>query len=137
MEKIFKWSGVVALVILAIVLALSGSGSKVLSGTTNYDAVDVSDGYKVDGTTIIDGSGAATLAADATFNGGDGAIVITSSNSATSSVTVGCIETYATSTATTVRLQLGTGNSISTTTSRDASAAATGGVVYWFYGTCP
>lgn len=30
-----------------------------LAGTTNYDALDVSDGYMVDGTTVIDGTGTA------------------------------------------------------------------------------
>gem|GEM_PF-3325778 len=33
--------------------AIEGS----LGGTTNFDTVDTSDGYKVDGTTVIDGSG--------------------------------------------------------------------------------
>lgn len=34
-----------------------------LGGTTNYDAMDVSDGYMVDGTTIIDGSGGLAITA--------------------------------------------------------------------------
>lgn len=42
--------------ILVAVLVFNGQ-SLTLGGTTNYDALDVSDGYYVDGTQIIDGSG--------------------------------------------------------------------------------
>ena len=41
---------------LVLVLLLSGS-SQSFGGTTNYDALDVTDGYYVDGTQVIDGSG--------------------------------------------------------------------------------
>ena len=36
---------------------VGGNQSARLGGDTNYDSVDVTDGYKVDGTTVIDGSG--------------------------------------------------------------------------------
>lgn len=49
---------VVAAVVVGLgVLVASGPAAPRLGGTTNYDAIDVSDGYKVDGTAIIDGSG--------------------------------------------------------------------------------
>ena len=53
-EKINKW--LPAINTVAIVLILVG-GNNQYGGTTNYDTLDVSDGYQVDGTTVIDGSG--------------------------------------------------------------------------------
>ena len=50
--------GLVAIVIALVALGMVyTSGPKALGGTTNYDAVDVADGYYVDATQIIDGSG--------------------------------------------------------------------------------
>ncbi len=69
---------------------------------------------------------------DATFNGGDGAVVITTTNTATSSVEVGCIQTTATSTATPVKIVLS-----SIATSSPAFGATTIGLAGWAYGTCP
>lgn len=44
--------------ILALVLAtIPGGPTLNFSGVTNFDEVDVTDGYKVDGTTVIDGDG--------------------------------------------------------------------------------
>lgn len=56
-----------------------------------------------------------------------------STNTATSSFSVGCFSGYATSTATPVKLAL-TVSSVSTTT---FSGTANGGTVVWMYGTCP
>ena len=49
----------VAVAIIAIVgwFVPAGSDAPLLGGTTNFDAIDVSDGYSVDATTVIDGSG--------------------------------------------------------------------------------
>lgn len=47
---------VLALLALGLVL-VGGNQHVVVQGDTNYDSLDVTDGYKVDGTTIIDGSG--------------------------------------------------------------------------------
>lgn len=55
------------LVILFVIL-FSGKDAPV-GGTTNYDAVDVTDGYSVDGTTIIDGSGNFTVTGTFTATG--------------------------------------------------------------------
>lgn len=74
-------------------------------------------------------SGAQTFSADQTFGGGDGAIVVTTSNTATSSITVGCINTYASSTATAMRLRF-----IATATT---IYPYTGLAVLPQYGTCP
>ncbi len=57
----------------------------------------------------------------------------THSNTATSTLVIGCIQMYATSTATAVRLEFGVNNTASTTLS---NVTANGHVV-WRYGTCP
>ncbi len=58
---------------------------------------------------------------------------ITTSNTATSSLSVGCIGTYATSTLTPVRFVL---SSAGTSTATFGAGSANGGVS-WQYGTCP
>lgn len=62
-----------------------------------------------------------------------GKVNLVSSNTATSSIIVGCYQTYATSTATPVKVVLGN-NTLATTTY--ANLTSVGGV-YWAYGTCP
>jgi len=85
-------------------------------------------------------TGAATLLStlavtgDVTLSGGAGGLDITTSNTATSSATIGCVTMYATSTATPVRVVLGTGQ-VSTTTSA-ATAAVIGGTMFWTFGAC-
>ena len=69
-----------------------------------------------------------------------GTVAVTSGNSATSTLTVGCIQTYATSTATAVKLRF-----FASTTLNIDGAAVTNvhgpdrqqGLVLWSYGTCP
>lgn len=68
---------------------------------------------------------------DATFNGGSGAIVVTSSNTATSTISVGCIQTAPTSTATQIKMTFNTSSATSTTN------GTANGFVTWNYGTCP
>jgi len=74
-----------------------------------------------------------TFSGDATFSGRDGGIVVTTSNSATSSIEAGCFTSYATSTATAVRLVFGSGVYATTST----SGTNTIGLMGWQYGTCP
>lgn len=64
---------VAALALMFSIVAINRDASVVvkevaqnLAGVTNYDTLDVSDGYKVDGTTIIDGSG--NIATTGTIN---------------------------------------------------------------------
>ncbi len=58
MDSIKKlWIAVVAVAIIALVGWFQPVAQGILAGTTNYDALDVTDGYSVDGTTVIDGSG--------------------------------------------------------------------------------
>lgn len=76
-----------------------------------------------------------TVSGDATLSGGSGALTLTTTNAATSTATIGCVQTYATSTETPVRLELTT-SAVSTTTHRQA-AAQIGGTMVWIFGTCP
>lgn len=82
-------------------------------------------------------TGASTFTADATFNGGVNGIVVTSTNAATSSLSVGCVNSYATSTATPIKLLLTLATQAGSTvaTSTYAGITSNGGVV-WAYGAC-
>ena len=68
-EKINKW--LPAINTVAIIVLILVGGNNQYGGTTNYDDIDVSDGYAVDGTTVIDGSGnvdAAITSSTGTFS---------------------------------------------------------------------
>ena len=118
---------VIAGVVVGVLLSgVFGSSESNVGGRYNNVEVDFAEGISVDGTTVIDGSGnvdapittsTLTTTGASTF-GAD--VTITTSNTATSSIEVGCIDTYATSTDTAVRL----------------SATTTPGIAYWSYGTC-
>lgn len=62
-------------------------------------------------------------------------ITQTSTNSATSTLKVGCIQTTATSTATPIKLVIGTNGATSTFAGPPGTLSA--GSVAWAYGTCP
>jgi len=109
--------------VFSIVAINVGKDVATLGGTTNFDTLDVTDGYLVDGTTRISGTGSATLAG----------LTVTTTDAATSTSEFGCIETTATSTATPVKLVLGKVGSSATTTLYNTSS----GAVYWAYGNCP
>lgn len=75
MERKINISLVIATlaIVLAIGVAMLGGKTVVresvqLGGDTNYDSVDVSDGYKVDGTTVISGTGALTIGTNGSAN---------------------------------------------------------------------
>ena len=93
-----------------------------------------------DETISNDTDGTIALGGDVSISGGDGGLVVTSTNAATSSVTVGCIETYATSTATTIKQMF----FASSTLNIDGASITAGfgggthqGIVLWGFGTCP
>lgn len=71
-----------------------------------------------------------TVTDDATVAGG--LLDVTTSNTATSTVKTGCIQTTATSTLTPVKLVLGNVGSAATSTLYNTSS----GAVYWAFGTC-
>jgi hypothetical protein len=115
---------------VVVVIALAGyalfSGSQSLGGSGAYEALQT--WY---GNGIFAGS-AKQLTVDSSGN-------VTQSNSlATSTIKgVGCIQSYATSTATPVRLEFSTTTSLATFTGGAAPSAGLGGGVSWRYGTCP
>lgn len=49
------------LTLIFVIVIASNSGTMNLGGTTNYDALDVTDGISVDSTNVFDGSGNLTL----------------------------------------------------------------------------
>lgn len=80
-------------------------------------------------------TGTSALTGDVTLGGGNGALVVTTSNTATSTVQVGCISMYATSTATAVRMSFSLPSQNAATTTTQGSASI--GNVVWQYGSCP
>ncbi|MEK7136401.1 MAG: hypothetical protein AAB821_02315 [Patescibacteria group bacterium] len=61
-----------------------------------------------------------------------GALTVTTTNAATSTISVGCVQMYPTSTATAARFSFNTSSATST-----IGGAAAAGFVTWNYGTCP
>lgn len=88
--------------------------------TSNFDwfQATTNGGFKVGSNTIINGSGN---------------ISQPTSNSATSSATVGCIQMYATSTATAIHFEISTTTSLATY----SGGSIPNGGVSWRYGSCP
>lgn len=109
------------------------------ASSTFTGALQASSTLQATGATTLFGTlsvtGASTLTGDITGGGGSGALTLTTTNAATSTATIGCVQTYATSTDTPVRLELTT-SAVSTTTHRQG-AAQIGGTMVWIFGTCP
>jgi len=114
--------GAMALAIIVGVLFVVGS---VQAATT------ISSNISTGGTLSV--TGASTLSGDVTLGGGNGALTVTTTNSATSTMSVGCIQMYATSTDTAVALTFST---IATSTTM-ANGQSNNGYVLWKYGSCP
>lgn len=118
MNFINKYAGVLATV--AIVIAIGGYFYPQVQGAfgnigsaTNFYSLKTDAG--------ITTSGASTFG---------GTVTVTTSNTATSTLSIGCVQMTATSTATPIHLEY---NTQSTTTLNGASA----GSVAWKYGSCP
>jgi hypothetical protein len=135
-EKINKWLPAVAVLLLVYLVLVGGSNQSVLgaSGTRFPNGVSadvtspVAGELRGDDLSLDDD---AVITDDLTVNGSS--FTLTTSNSATSTAIVGCIQMYATSTATAVRLTFApSGNS--TTTSQGAVSA---GLVAYQFGSCP
>lgn len=93
---------IVGLLLHASVPAFGG----VYNNVTNYFSDGISVGsasqFSVSNAGAVTTSGAVTTTGDATVSGGT--LTVTTSNTATSTATAGCIQTYATSTATPIKL---------------------------------
>lgn len=123
------------LIIVYLVVAPMFGGSGMLGA---LDRTTVGNPWTFSG--AVTHSSTFTQTGDATFNGGDGAVVITTSNTATSSIEVGCIQMTATSTASPTKLTF----FASSTLNIDGASVTSGfggsavqGLVLWAYGTCP
>ncbi len=141
MKLIKEFSGVVALVILAI-MGVSGvlnDNSKALFGSTSCGSItclagglrlvsDLGGTFEVDIATAIT---SLTTTGDVTVGGGT--VSVTGTNAATSTVKGGCIQLVATSTGNPIRLSVGATSITATTTT---TGIATLGVFAEF-GTCP
>lgn len=96
---------------------LGAMGTRFPNGlSTNSTSPDVGELQ----TTTLEVDSTSSLEGDVTLGGGASALTITTTNTATSSLKVGCIDTHATSTQTPIRL----------------SATTTPGIAYWSYGLC-
>lgn len=130
MNKIIQWIiGLVAgLSLILSSVALVGdnqSGSYGADGDTNLTNLVLEGDLTVgDDTTFTD---------DIIVSGGTA--TITTTNAATSTLSVGCIQMVATSTASPIILAFGT--SFTGTTTLPTGAAASNGLVAWKFGTCP
>lgn len=82
--------------------------------------------FQINGTSVISPTVLRTTTAG-------GTLTVVTSNSATSTASLGCVQTVATSTATPIALTFST---ISTTTSM-ANGQTNNGFVMWKFGTCP
>ena len=132
----------VGLVIAGAVIGLlvSASSGGTFGGVYSNVTKDFSDGITVDGTVVIDGSGnvdAPITSSSGTFSGdvsvSGGTVTLTTANSATSTAIIGCIQSYATSTATAIRMEFSTTTALATYSGGPVPT----GVVAWRYGTCP
>lgn len=115
---------VIALIIAIVALQLPKPAAVVqpsFGGTTNYDALTLDNGdLTLTNGNIVNSTAGKTM-------------TLTTSNTATSTLKVGCIQMNATSSATTVRITFGpAGNA--TTTSQGSNS---NGIVAWQFGTCP
>lgn len=135
--------------ILAVALSLIKVGAPILNKgfgaagnllAENYwPYLLYNDGYKSEKGIVLSGADGdittgddLTVTDDATVSGGS--FTVTTTNSATSTASLGCIQTTATSTATAIRLMMSPVNSTASTTNGGATAS---GFVIWGYGSCP
>ena len=119
-------AGVIALV--AIVIAIGGyfypqavgNAFGAIKDTSYFDYFNAATGgaFQVNGTNVLSAT----------------ALALTTANTATSTATLGCIQTYATSTATAIRFELSTTTSLATYGGTNGASAFG---VSWTYGTCP
>lgn len=128
MNKIHEWVNT-GLIVLVTILVLVGGNSQ--PGNLGATGTRFPNGLSADSTSPVAGEVRGTdltITDDATISGGT--LNVPTAASATSSITVGCANFYATSSATVVHWVFGT---VGTTT----LAGTSNGSVQWQYGTCP
>jgi hypothetical protein len=99
--------------------------------TTDYFNAKTNDGggnYQIGGTVVHSATVLKTLTAG-------GTLTVTTSNTATSTAVIGCVQTYATSTATPIKeLYTLAAQNVATSTNQGVNS---NGYVVWAYGACP
>ena len=116
---------------------VSQASSTVVGAGTVTGAATI--GGAVWASSTLQATGASRFYADAIFDGGIDALTLTHADTATSSITVGCIDTYATSTASPIKYML-----FASSTLNIDGASVTGGfgggtmegLVLWGFGSC-
>jgi len=126
---------------LAVIGTLGVTGVSTLTGRTDMIQAS-STRFSVHDTAYFGGSATTTIASDGTLTVPVGkTTTLTTSNSATSTLIAGCMQTYATSTLTPIHLTFATANMATTSsqsgTGGDAATGLSTGVVLWKYGACP
>lgn len=127
-QKFLSWAAL-GFSLLAVVLVLVGGNQSGIFGATG---TRFPNGLSADTTSPVAGELRGTdltITDDATISGG--VLNVPTAANATSTVTVGCVEAYATSSATKIRYVYNT--SATTTTINGASIV---GGVFWAYGSC-
>lgn len=126
---------IIAFLVVSYMFGTGGMPGKSLGA---FDRTTVVNPWTFSG--AVTNSSTLTQTGDATFGGGDNGIVVTSANTATSSIEAGCITTYATSTDTAIKQTF----FASSTLNIDGASITSGfggsavrGLVLWGYGSCP
>lgn len=139
MTLIKEWAGVATVIGVLWLIFSPMLGQNVFGAVNieNYNPAIMAHGYNSEKPITLSGASGdittgddLTVTDDATISGGS--LTVTTTNTATSTVSLGCIQTTATSTVTPVRFVIG--SSGATTTHQGTNSV---GVVAWQYGTCP
>mgnify|MGYP001566403150 CR=1 FL=1 len=108
-------------------------------GTVGADELGVEGAVEIDGAAYLDGgvyaSSTLQVTNDVVLYGGSDALTLTTTNAATSTLVVGCIQTYATSTASPIKLTLG--STLTATSTATGASTVSSGFVTWNFGSCP
>lgn len=130
MNKTVVYGGI----LIAIVIAVGGYFFPQIQTAFGASGTRFPNGISADTTSPVAGEVRGTdlsITDDATVSGGS--MTVTTTNSATSTLSLGCVQTVATSTATPIRFVIGSSGA---TTSHNG-VGSSNGVVGWQYGSCP
>ncbi|MEK7461512.1 MAG: hypothetical protein AAB586_00345 [Patescibacteria group bacterium] len=133
-DKMTKIISVVLAVVFGVLVVslVTNAVTTISTSITTAGDITTSAGNIAATTGTLTVGGVSTLTGDVTMSGGNGGLTLTTANNATSTIQVGCIQMYATSTATAVRFLFHASTTISTTVTGTAA-----GYLLWGYGTCP
>lgn len=130
MNKIHNWFNTGLIIAVGLLVLVGSNQSASYGGGTRFQ-----NGISADNTSPVAGEVRGTdltITDDAVISGGS--LTLTTSNSATSTAVIGCVQTYATSTATAISIVF---NSIGTSSTNMLNSQTANGHVLWTYGSCP